>query len=150
MPRRNDGKRKKGSAITEFGPALFLFVVIIFFPLLDVIGISCVYCCGWYCNFLVTRELAVRKQADGLNGTVANEVNAQFIQTGIAKFIGISGANDLVHTANYPGGNPPIVECTSNVTGQPFITIPFIPAVPGLSAPVTFTMGSQRPREVTN
>lgn len=146
-------KDSKGSAITEFGPALFVFLIMIFFPLMDVIGIGAVYCCGWYCNFMVTRELAVRRQSDA--GAVATEVNTQFMNSGLANFVGIRTVADLVHTpvynpANTVTGQPAEVVCTSRVTAQPFLTIPFLPSIPGLSAPMTFTMTQARPREVLN
>ena len=144
-------RKRKGSAITEFGPSLFIFLIAIFFPLMDVIGMAAVYCSGWYCNFLVTRELAVRRQQD--EAAVYNEVNTEFMNTGLAQFVGVRSAADLAHSATYfpaAGGTPAQVTCTSRVTGKPFLTIPFIPAVPGLSAPVIFRMMSTRPREVTN
>jgi predicted secreted protein len=157
-------RRRKGSAITEFGPALFLFLVLIFFPLMDLISVACIYCCGWYCNFLVTREAAVRTRADGGNGPggnggiVAQEVNREFLRTGVAAFIGLRSPADetsgnLVHQCDYTTagpGLPPQVRCSTQITGRPFLTIPFIPAVPGLSAPITFRMVSDRPREVQN
>lgn len=163
-------RKSKGSAITEFGPALFLFLIVIFFPLMDILGMAAVYCCGWYSNFITTRELAVRTAADGglgtpppakdagrsattTGGTVANEVNTEFLKTGIASFVGVTAAG-LTHAVTYIGptsaGDPPQVECRTTVRSKPFLTIPFIPNVPGLSADIDFTMAATRPREVTN
>jgi hypothetical protein len=147
-------RTRKGSAITEFGPALFVFLIIIFFPLMDLLGMAAVYCCGWYCNFLVTREVAVRTQAQGQ--LAAQEVDDEFLKTGVAAFVGLKAGDHgskIVHVLNYntaAAGLPPQVECKTSITGVPFLTIPFIPAVPGLSAPITFTMTQVRPREVQN
>ncbi|MBY0546208.1 MAG: hypothetical protein K2W95_02895 [Candidatus Obscuribacterales bacterium] len=163
-------RKRKGSAITEFGPSLFIFLILIFFPMMDLLGVAAVYCCGWYCNFLVTRELAVRTAADGgttspgpnatttsaNGGIVASEINTEFRKTGICAFIGVRNDSDLAHSAVYFGpttgatGVPAQVTCTSSITAQPFLPIPFFGGVPGLGAPVTFTIRATRPREVTN
>lgn len=146
-------RRKKGSAITEFGPALFLFIIIIFFPMLDFLGLCAAYCAGWYCNFMACRELSVRKKDEGLNGTVFTEVNGNLFTSGLVHFIGIKTEADLVHTASYPDpattGQQPEVVCTTNIKATPFITIPFWGNVPGLNAPMDFVIVSSRPREVT-
>lgn len=162
-------RKRKGSAITEFGPSLFIFLILIFFPMMDLLGVAAVYCCGWYSNFLVTRELAVRTATDGgapsspapntsvsspNGGIVATEINTEFKKTGICAFIGVRNDSDLAHSAVYegakPGGIPAQVTCTSRITAQPFLPIPFFGGVPGLGAPITFTIQAQRPREVTN
>lgn len=166
-------RKRKGSAITEFGPAVFIFLILIFFPLMDLLGVAAVYCCGWYANFLTTRELAVRTAADGglaggspakntdsaatSGGIVATEINTEFVKSGICSFIGINASNlatKLTHSVVYSGakdgGTPPQVTCTSSITASPFLPIPFFNGVPGLGSDVTFTIQAQRPREVTN
>lgn len=145
-------RRKKGSAIAEFGPALFVFLILLFFPLMDILALTAVYCCGWYCNFLTTREAAVRRQADG--PTAANEITTAFYNTGLAKFVGVPSVTDINHTLTYSStDNPPTVRCTTTILGKPFLTLPQLPSVPnipGLTGDITFTMQSIRPREVTN
>lgn len=143
-------RRKKGSAITEFGPALFLFIVIIFFPMLDFLGLCAAYCAGWYCNFMACRELAVRKQAE--EAQVYTEVNGNLFASGIVPFIGVKTQADLTHTATYTpasNGMQPMVTCTTNINATPFISIPWWGSVPGLNAPMPFVISSTRPREVT-
>ncbi|MBX9569909.1 MAG: hypothetical protein K2X77_13510 [Candidatus Obscuribacterales bacterium] len=146
-------RRKKGSSITEFGPSLFLFLIVIFFPLLDMLGMAAVYGCCWYLNFMCVRELSVRKESEA--AAVQNEVNAAFDATGFARFIGIDSINeDVKHSVSYTpaaAGQQALVSCSTEVTAKPFITVPlpFVNA-PGLNADVKFTIGSQRPREVTN
>lgn len=156
-------RKHRGSAITEFGPALFLFFIVIFFPMLDLLDLAAVYCCGWYANFVCVRELAVRPQAQA--GNVVNEINAEFTTNagaakGIGDFIGVnSPGGSLVQVPGFPpaavgvGGTnlPPIVTCATTITAPPFLTVPFVPAnVPGLSGNIVFTITSERPREVTN
>ncbi len=158
-------KRENGSAIAEFGPSLFMFIVVLFFPLLDILGIAVGYCAGWYCNFEVCRELAVRKRNEA--PAVFREVNTKLFATGIVNFLGckthtdtdvtpaatpVAGnPSDMFHHAVYgaaAGGFQPVVTCTTQVTITPFITVPFIPNTPGVSQPAAFVISSQRPREV--
>lgn len=150
MDARKNKRRKKGSAIAEFGPAMFLFIVIIFFPMLDILGLAAAYCAGWYCNFMACRELSVRKQADETQ--VYAEVNAALFSSGIIPFIGVKSQADMVHSAQYTpaaGGMQPMVTCTSNINAMPFISIPWWGSVPGMNAPMKFIISSSRPREVT-
>lgn len=153
-------RRKKGSAIAEFGPALFLFIIIIFFPMLDMLGLLASYCMGYYCNFMACRELAVRKQAEA--GAVITDVNAALFQSGIVQFLGMkthddsasgsAGSADLSHKADFiagANGMQPMVQCTTYVRATPFLSIPFWGSCPGLNAPMDFQIISQRPREVT-
>ncbi len=166
MNARQQRRRDNGSAIAEFGPALFVLLIIIFFPLMDFLGLAAAYCMGWYCNYNVCRELSVRKENE--RDQVFSECNTALFNTGLIAFVGCkthtdtdstpasppvpSAPSDLFHHADYgaaAGGFQPIVTLTTQVTAQPFITVPFIPAVPGLSAPAAMVFTSQRPREVT-
>lgn len=140
-------RRQRGSAIAETGPAMFLFFILIFFPLMDLIGLAAIYCCGWYANFMCVRELSVRKKVD--EASVKNEVNTEFMATGIANFIGIRNINHSVVYTDSVNGQPGVVSCTTSITGKPFLTVP-IPGVtvPGLNSDITFTTATERPREV--
>ncbi|MBY0356682.1 MAG: hypothetical protein K2W82_01665 [Candidatus Obscuribacterales bacterium] len=150
-------RKRRGAALAEFGPALFLFFIVIFFPLMDLFGLTAAYACGWYANFVCTRELSMRRIND--SGIVINEVTAQFspggAAGGLARFVGVGGqGGSITHAVVPPAavGGQPVVTCSSQVTAVPFITVPFlgaVAAIPGLTGPVTFTIQSQRPREVT-
>ena len=152
-------RRKKGSAIAEFGPALFLFIVIIFFPMLDMLGLLASYCMGYYCNFMACRELSVRKKHEA--GDVLTDVNGALFTSGIVQFLGMkthddspggsAGSQDLAHNVTYinaVNGMQPMVQCTTFVRATPFISIPWWGSCPGLNAPMDFQIVSQRPSEV--
>ncbi len=142
-------RRRRGNAITETGPALYIFFIVIFFPMLDVLGIALQYGCGWYVNHLCTRELAVRRQAE--ENTVKTEVNTDFTGQGMAKFLNLTPAK-ITHTVTYnaPGaGQPQTVTCDTTVQATPFISVPWPYAVPGLNADMPLTFHSERPREET-
>lgn len=146
MDARRRRSRRKGSAITEFAPALFLFLIVIFFPMLDMLGAAAAYCMGWYENFMACRELTVRKSNETTQ--VFTEVEANFNSTGFAKFIGLQ---NLKNTATYTPVTNGVgyVCCTTTLDAMPFISIPWFGVAPGLNAPMNFTFTSTRPREVT-
>jgi hypothetical protein len=136
-------RRRRGNAIAETGPALFMFLIIIFFPLLDVMGIAAQFACGWYHNHLMLQELSVRHNDQG--GTVHNEIMAQFGATGLSKFAGITDINDAItYSPKDNTGKPEFVTCVSTISGKPFIALPFI----GFTK-TSFTISGEATREVT-
>lgn len=134
--------RRRGSAITEAGPALFMFLIIIFFPLLDIMGIAAQFGCGWYHNHLMLQELPVRLESEA--GTVHNEIYAKFGASGLAKFAGITSITDATDYSNKPtDGQPWTVKCTTTIEGKPFIALPFL----GFTK-TKFTISNEATREV--
>jgi hypothetical protein len=147
-------RRKTGSAIAETGPALFVFFILIFFPLLDVIGMAAQYGAGWYLNHLVTRELACSRRQPPNGGPVAVAINNDFQQTGIGSFVGIQAINHNVEYQPGVGVQPPAgevatVRCTTTINARPFITVPFFTNVPGLNQNMDLQFSNVRPREDT-
>lgn len=145
-------RSRRGSAISETGPALFMFFIIIFFPLLDVMGMGAQFACAWYHNHLMLQELAVRHKTEG-DGTgqinnagsdVHKEVYRKFSSTGVAVFAGITQVTDDV-TFPTPAANtdPEMVRCTTTVEGKPFISLPFL----GFTK-TKFTVSGEATREV--
>ena len=49
-------RSRRGSAITETGPALFVLLLLIFFPLIDLLGIAANYC---FCLLMPVRGFSV-------------------------------------------------------------------------------------------
>ena len=140
-------RRKSGSAIVELGPALYVFLILIFFPALDLIGMAAQFTCAWYHNHLMLEELSVRKKSDGTSGVVHTEVFNKFAAQGIGKFVGIKTCTDVV---SYIDANPPTVpvatvSCTSTINGSPFIALPVI----GFTQ-TNWTMSGEATREDTN
>src|SRR6185437_9350629 len=155
MKGRMQQKRSmRGSALTEMGPALFILLMMIFFPMLDLMGMAASYCSGMYLNMMQVKEAAVCQASDAQSnsGQVKKGVVDNWLQHGIGVF---------VKTTSYPGGNntkvvytngqldpqtkimDKFVTVTTTVTCQPFLTIPFWFPVPGLSAPMTFVYSAQ-------
>jgi hypothetical protein len=141
-PFRRDG----GSAITEFGPALLFLLLVGFFPLLDLAAIGLTYCSCSTLNDLQAdkAKLLPRSMADDDNGPVKLSVVSAWRKSGVGAFTKLS--NDPVTEISYipvPGSGPHVHVATT-CTANPFMAIPFIPGVPGISAPITFTMKAKR------
>lgn len=154
MNKRHRGR--KGSAITEFGPALFFLFVLVFFPLIDVLYLACGYGFAWYLHSYEIRELSVRPPVAGNATTVLGQVDDDFLKSspGLAKFLGIESSNKattITHAAPVytpeAAGVRGEVRLTTNILVKPFLYIPFFPNVPGVSASMPFTFTSSKPQE---
>jgi len=161
--------RKTGSAIAEFGPAMFVLVIIVFFPLLDFLGMAAQYGMAAYVNYAMSRELACRSVADGTGGSPpavgtttpvmaavnGNQVYTDIVTNGIAatgfgSFLGINNGT-LTCQAGYTNpsdGTQPTVTCSTVIAAAPFVSVPWFSATPGLNAPFNIQIQSVRPREV--
>ena len=118
-----------------------MFIFVIFFPLLDMLGYSLQYGCAWYYNHMMVEELAVRTQLEGTSGTVKTEVDNKFRAMGLPRFLRITALNGTPPTYDL-SQNPPLVICTTVVKGEPFIPMPMF----GFTQ-TSFTMTSDAIRE---
>ena len=143
-------RRRKGSALTEMGPAMYILLIFIFFPALDLLAMAVAYTSSMYLNVLQTKAAALTKNTDNQSptGEVQKAVVDQWLGYGVGQF---------VHTTEKPktqvfysdGQTDPstkitdkIVRVQTTVTCLPFLTIPWFTPVPGMSAPMTFTFNS--------
>jgi hypothetical protein len=124
-------RKRRGSAIAETGPALFMFLILIFFPLLDVMGMAAQYACCWYHNHMMLQELPVRLPTEA--GAVKAEVKARFDTSGLPQFAAVTSITDDVvyndHKADGDpsnDGEPATVRCTTTLVGRPYVAIPFL------------------------
>jgi|688.fasta_scaffold1032282_1 hypothetical protein len=156
-------RKCRGSAITEAGPALFLLLVIIFFPMLDFIEMGAAYIFSSIFHDYVIRELAV-SAPPGVTDTAIQskdqaiaKIKKNFQDSSFYNFLKMS-PNDLsVDEVKYYDASgtevtdtsklPVTVQCKTTCTIQPFISIPWWGQCPGLNAPFPFIQSSQRPQE---
>lgn len=142
-------RNNRGNAITETGPALWFFLVMILFPMFDVFGIGTQFGATWYLNHLMTREMAVTKSGDWT--ARKGEVLADFKKTGIPHFVHMVDAeikNDIQAIApDAANGNIPNVKVVTSVVAKPFLFIPLPVPVEGLNKDITIGFVSERPRE---
>ncbi len=143
--RTNEG----GGTISEFAPALFVFLFLCFFPFLDLLALVVSYGAGYALNSAQIREAALlsyKEARDNPNGAVSKTIPNNWRRGGLGMFAKIQGPI-LTRVTYADVGTEKSVILATRMTVQPFLNIPLIPGVPGLSAPVTFTFESERPLE---
>lgn len=152
MPYR---RRSRGSAITEAGPALFLLLIIIFFPLLDFLEMGAAYIFSSIFHDYMIRELAVSAPPGATDSAIQTKdqaitkITQNFKDSTFYNFLKMTPSDLQVNNVQYlpDSNNPSVVQCTTTCRVQPFISIPWWGTCPGLNAPVSFTQTSQRPQE---
>lgn len=149
-------RSNSGSQIAEFGPAMFLLLILGFFPFLMILQLAFGYVGCWYLNCqqsdLAAQSLRVR------SGTFVNQSSVQtdldklaldWPQTPLGKLskvktstATISGPVDSGSSTS--GYTTAYVQTTTTVQCSPLISIPFLNTVPGLGAPINYTISAQR------
>lgn len=143
-------RRAKGSTITETGPALLVLFILIFFPMLDLVQMGAAYAMSLSYHDYMIREIACRKPTDADRATAVTRVQSEFTSSNFFNYLKASlpgGASSVQATYLPDATNPTSVRVSTRVQVLPFIVIPFIPAVPGLSAPLEFNFSTERPQE---
>lgn len=139
------GRLQDGASISEMGPALFILIFCGLFVVVDLIGVGFNYMCCMTLNDLQLREAAKlpSQVAAQDSGPVKHDIPAQFRQTVLGGLSGIR--QDPVTVVEYGSnqGNA-FVTVSTTATVEPFLTIPIFPGVPGLGAPVRFTVSGTR------
>lgn len=148
MKYRARGRKSSGHEFVEFAPALFILLVCIVPPMLDLLYMGIAYAAGWYLNHLQCREVAC-VPPDRASESLARARIAWEAST-LAQFV---KGREAGSTPEWQDRNPndnfdkDTVIVTTNVLIQPFLQIPFLGSIPGIGAPVTFVYKSERPQE---
>lgn len=153
---------RAGSALSEFGPALFLLLVFGFLPVIDLIFLGLDYASAYYLLELQLREAQKlpRSFATKETGPVIQTIPSSWCNSLLGGLVtnGPSGQQAVVTVVDYlpvpwqpVGANQTInfwfVTVNTTVTFRPLLTIPFLNGIPGLGAPFTFTVAGRRPVE---
>lgn len=135
-----------GSSIAEFGPALGLLLLSIFFPLLDLVMLGFSYCQCLTLNSLQSQKAAELSQAQATDprGSVCQALPSAWQQTGMGSFVKLTEAPNTQLSYQDADKTDKFVVVSTTFTVQPFLNIPIVPGVPGMSAPATFTVSSKR------
>jgi len=148
MKYRARGRKSSGHEFVEFAPALFILLVCIVPPMLDLLYLGIAYAAGWYLNHLQCREVACvppARKADSLaRARVAWEAST------LARFVkGRETFSDAQFEDRNPTDSYPVdtVIVSTRIQIQPFLQIPFLGSVPGIGAPIEFSYRSERPQE---
>lgn len=160
-------RKSQGSALAEMGPALFLLLILIFFPMLNLIQIGAAYALANTYHQHIIREIAFRRpeQKNQAIAAVNREIDANGLYTFIkattktvdqVDFLDKNGAvitaslpapEDTSSAANDLRNSIVKVRVTTTMTIAPYFTIPFFQPIPGISAPVPFRVQSDKPQD---
>jgi hypothetical protein len=146
--RRRTRRRQAGSAISEFGPALFLFLIFMFFPVIDVISMGFAYSSATTLNDLQLREAArqPKTQVMAMDGLVQEKIPEQW-KASTLSFLVAPQSNIQTAVSYRAGVGAVYVTLATTVSFRPLLPIPFLNSIPGLGAPLTLTINGTRPLE---
>ena len=132
----------RGSAIAEFAPALMV-LGLISVPMFDLMGVGVAFVSGYVMNVYQTREVALAKSSDA--SAVAYSSYVKWASKGMGRIARMGNGHGDIKYVNQ--GDTVNVTVTSKVMFKPPLMLPFIPNLPGVSAPVELVFSSARPME---
>ena len=157
MSRKNRIRAANGSAIAEFGPAMYILIMVFFFPFLDLIGTAAEYADCLYLNSVLVRQASLEHllvmdtstspaqlRTDLSASTTAsgslNQIINQWMSGGLGQFASSGTPPVQTITVDLTEGTArcKYVHLVLDVECKPFLNVPFFMSVPGLNAPVTF------------
>jgi len=128
----------------EFGLALGIIFVLIFFPFIDFLFYSFAYGAGYFLNFTQLRQAALTKNTDVK--AEMDQITKDWSDTGMGQFVS-KGQEPPKTEVTYKAtgvGTDYEVTVTTTVNANTLIKIPFLSSIPGFGAPVQFTYSGQR------
>ncbi len=114
-------RKCKGSAIAEFGPALFIILIMFLFPIMDMLYLAAAYASGWYENHLCVHEVACHDPTDASTiynistASVPGSVPQVWGNSGLCGWLGGPVNCGVVNTVNFILIN----SSTNNPIGSP-------------------------------
>jgi hypothetical protein len=137
--------------MAEMGPALWILLMCFFFPMLVLLGMCLSYGSVFVLNNLQTHEASLLNYEDAEDpaGAVRTTIPNEWQNAGLGKFVNLVGPpnTEISYKLGQIDQNKVqdhMVTVTTTCSIKPFVPVPIIPNVPGLSAPVTFTISSDR------
>ncbi len=144
-------RRNRGSTLAEFAVCFFILVLLIFFPLVDMVGLATTY---FFALVLVDQQVHDASMLDyrlaqNVHGPVRAELPQAWLSSSLGAFANVDGAieTELDYTDGVQdefGFDYKTVVVTTHLSVRPFVSCPFPLTVPGLNAPVPFVLRSQR------
>lgn len=150
---RRKQRSRTGSTMTESGPALFILFCLLFFPLLDLLGLVLSYYSGYLLNTWQAREAALLRKVDATspNGLIIKGLPENWKANGLGRFVNIT--KDIQTQVEYEAdiadtrtGFAPdqSVRVTTTIECGPYFTIPFFVGIPGITAPYEIKYSNSR------
>jgi hypothetical protein len=151
---KTDRGNSRGNAIAEFAPAMFVLLILIFFPVLDLLAVCFDYAVVALLNYNQVHEASLlpSEKANDPNGPVKKDIPDSWRHTGLAQFVKVVGNPET--TISYRNGQSngdsttdKMVIVSTKVVCSPLIFLPIPVAIQGLNAPISLTSTSERPME---
>ena len=144
-------RSEKGGQITELPPALFLLLIVIFFPLVDLLYYCFAYGATWYLHQLELRAVTVSVppagQPAGPPGFDGHQIaelqtkETEFLNSGLGCFLQMRPQDVLeCQVVQYPDANNPAVVGSSVLTNRfrvkamIYIPLPMFQNIPALDS----------------
>jgi hypothetical protein len=144
--RNTKSRNANGTALAELGPALFLLILCMFFPMVNLCTLGASFAACVSLNHTQLREAALLANHEAANskGSVIKAIPEAWKNSGIGQFVGsIKTPETKVNYRKIDGISNEAVTVTTTVTVKPFITVPLF-NIPGLGAPISYTISSER------
>lgn len=148
-------RNRRASTLAEFAPAIFVLLLVIFFPVLDLISICFNYGIVMVLNSTQTNEASLLSSDKALapNGPIKKAIPDEWLKMGLGKFVKVVGypETDVSYRNGQDNGDSTtekLVVVSTTVRCLPFVFIPIpIAKIPGLNSPVSLNAKSERPME---
>lgn len=146
-------RRRRGSALSEAGPAMFLLFVFGIFPVIDLIYFGVSYYSVVTLNDLQLREASkiAKSEAISPKGPVIQTVPFNWMNStlgGLAKLSAPPATN--ISYAMGDGNSNVYVTVDTQVSIEPLLKIPFFTKIPGLGEPLQVKIGRTKMLENPN
>jgi hypothetical protein len=152
-------RKSRGSSLVEFAPALYILLLVIFFPMLDLLGIVLSYADCQYLHFTLVRQAGLENILSMNTATTPAQLQVSYAfatdPNGVFRSLVVNWYNGIGHyttrsladitvtpSVDLTQGTPILkyVTITTTVVCNPLLPIPFPYSVPGFNAPETFTL----------
>jgi hypothetical protein len=146
-------RTNRGSSILELPGALLVLLFFVFFPLLNIMGLGIKYGACAALNGMQLHEAALlpKSKATAQGGTVKHGIPEQWLAGGMGAFVNplTTPQTEVTYRDGEKTDNTTdkLVSVKTTVTLPPFLTVPFLPKIPGFSTPISFNIEGERPLE---
>jgi hypothetical protein len=144
---RLTNRTQKGNALVEIGPALLIAFFFLFFPLLNLSAMGMTFAACVSLNYAQLREAAfsTTARAQHPEGSVRKGIPERWSKSGVGQFVSTPQLPVTSVTYRHVEGlKNDLVTVSTMVTVKPAFTLPFFSSVPGLGAPITYTISNER------
>lgn len=147
-------RNQKGTVTVELALILTVMLFLVFYPMIDLLYILAGYGMTYQLNEMQTREasLVTASQAASSSGRVRHGLPESWKASGLGRLL--KGGSISTQVGYSQAGDETLVSVTTRVTASPLVmlSLPSLPilgavAIPGLSAPFTVVIQSERPVE---